>query len=616
MMDINTIKDPSFLNDLSIKDCITLSNDIRTFLIENISKTGGHLASNLGVVELTIAMHKVFDSPRDHLLFDVGHQGYVHKILTGRAKAFPTLRQIDGLSGFLKRSESIHDVFEAGHSSTSLAAGAGFLLAKKHNPDIGHVVMLIGDGAIASGMGLEALNFMGHDKTKHPIIILNDNEMSISKNIGHLSKILTKFRMKRSLRSIRRSASKLMPKFIRPSALKVEKRVKGFISGHTYFEDLGYQYYGPIDGHNFKSLLNAFTIAKQEKQPCIIHVRTQKGKGYTFSEQDQKGTWHGVKPFKVETGNFLKSQTEHTISYSKAVATFLHEETLRNPALHVITPAMVGGSELYDYQLAHPDNLIDVGIAEQTAVTMAAGLALKNVSVFVSIYSTFIQRAYDQVIHDVARHQVPVVFGIDRAGLVGGDGETHQGIYDIPLLAHIPNMIIAHPKNTKELYGIMRYAFDQRKTPIAIRYEKIKVTLEDTQVNPIRPSWDIITQGDKLTLITFGSVIASLKSLIKDNNLPITLINARFIKPLDNKILDKIDKSIPLLTVEESTLNGGLGSMIINYLAEHSTLPTRVKRLGFDEAFVPQGNRTTMLKRYNLDPKSIIAIAEAMINET
>lgn len=612
-MNVIDIKDPSFLKALSIKELESLSEEIRAFLMSSLAETGGHLSSNLGVVEATIALHKVFDSPHDKIIFDVGHQTYTHKILTGRANQFATLRKTDGLSGFLKRSESQHDCFEAGHSSTSLAAGAGMLYAKNLGANLGHVIMFIGDGALASGPALEALNFIGHDAQKHPIIILNDNEMSISKNIGHLSRMLTKIRMRKSLRRLRKTTGKLIPKPFRNLTLKVEKRIRGFISGHSYFEDLGYTYFGPLDGHDYKSLLKVFEIAKKEAQPCVIHIRTQKGRGYPHSEKDTVGSWHGVSPFNIETGEPIKPQNG-VKSYSKIVAEYLTQKAALE-SFYVITPAMMSGSELREFQVAYPQRFIDVGIAEQTALTMASGIGLNHIKVFVSIYSTFLQRAYDAILHDLARHDVHAVIGIDRAGLVGGDGETHQGIYDIPLLYHIPNMTIAHPKNAEELYGILQYAFNEHKGVIAVRYPREFVPAFELDISKslaIPPSWERLTDGKTVTLITFGTHIESLTRIIKERNLPITLINARYLKPLDINILKTIDSTKPLLIVEESTLNGGLGSVIISYFADQNIRFPKIKRLGFDDCFVPQGDRETMLMRYGLDVDSILEEAEKL----
>ena len=612
-MKIESIESPYFLKQLNVEELGVLCQDIRTFLIHSIAKTGGHLSSNLGVVELTVAMHTVFDSPKDQLIFDVGHQAYTHKILTGRSKKFPTLRQTDGLSGFLKRSESPHDVFEAGHSSTSLAAGAGMLQAKTVQANIGHVVMLIGDGALTSGAALEAMNFMGHDESKHPIIILNDNDMSIGPNVGYLSKVLSKIRLRRGIRGIRSKTLKIIPRPLRPITYRVEKRIKGFIAGQSYFEDMGYDYYGPLDGHDIRTLLKAFKVAKQTLKPCIIHVRTKKGRGYAPSEADQTGRWHGVGTFEIAAGVANFKPEDHQESYSKAVTRFLTTHAKTHPDFFVITPAMMSGSELELFAENYPKRLIDVGIAEQTALTMATSMALKGVGVFVSIYSTFLQRAYDQVLHDLARHNVHVVLGIDRAGLVGGDGETHQGVFDIPMLSHMPNMTIAHGKDVDELYGILMYALTKHTGPIAVRYPKqmTPIFLADIQsVAPIKPSWETVLKGDTLTVITFGTLVGELANVFAHQS--IRLINARYIKPLDYEMLQSIDLDTPLLVIEESQRQGGLGHRILAALVSLNRTPKVFEHMAFDDVFIAQGDRKTILKRHGLDLESVIKKVESL----
>lgn len=619
-MDLNSIDTPDFLNDLSIKELEALSEEIRAFLVERLSETGGHLASNMGVVELTLAMHKVFDSPKDRLLFDVGHQSYVHKILTGRAPEFHTLRQLDGLSGFLKRDENPHDVFEAGHSSTSIGAAAGMLFGKDHTPSMGHVVAMIGDGALASGVALESLNFLGHYSEKPPIIILNDNEMSISKNVGHLSRMLTRIRMKNSYRSLKRTTTKLIPRKLRPFTSKVENRLKGFLTGTTYFESMGFQYYGPLDGHDFKQLLRAFNTAKRSNRPTVIHVRTQKGRGYAPAEKDTLGKWHGAKPFDIETGTFHCDKHNHTTSYSRIVADHLESYARKHPDFYVVTPAMKGGAELYEFDKTLPAQLIDTGIAESTAALVSTYLAMEDVKVFLTIYSTFLQRAYDQLVHDMARLKAPVVIGIDRSGLVGGDGETHQGIYDIPMLAHIPNMTIAHPESPAALKATIDYALERHTGgPIAIRYPRKSVpcnVLEEPSMTIEGPSWRWERLGEKGTIIAFGDHVPALCELIDETGLDVSLLNARFIKPIDKNALAALNKEGPLLIHEESTLMGGLGSMVVAHLAEEGRLPATIRRLGFDEAYVPQGDRSALLERHGLDAKSVIRTMKAMLDET
>ncbi len=617
-MDVTNIENPAFLKTLSNDELECLAKDIRTFLLENLSKTGGHLSSNMGVVEITLALHKVFDSPKDRLLFDVGHQGYVHKILTGRAQAFNTLRKLDGLSGFLKKEESIHDTFEAGHSSTSIGAAAGMLFAKPFNENMGHVVTLIGDGALASGVALESLNFLGHFPDKTPIIILNDNEMSISENVGYLSKMLTKIRMRNSYRSLKRKTGKIIPKKLRPFTTKVEKRLKGFLAGHTYFESMGFQYFGPLDGHNFKQLFRALNTAKKSKTPTVIHVKTQKGKGYSFAEEDKTGKWHGAKPFDVEKGQFLEELHNGKIDVSEIVANHLKTYADTHEDFYVVTPAMKGGASLHDFEASHPKKLIDTGIAESTAALVSTHLALEGVKVFFTIYSTFLQRTYDQLLHDMARTNANVVIGVDRAGLVGGDGETHQGIYDIPMLAHIPGMTIAHPENPAALRATIDYALDVHEGPIVIRYPKKTIPIKASENNAFEItslSWERRLEGTEGTIIAFGDIVDPLHEALSQSNMAITLINARFIKPLDETMLKSIDTSKPLIIHEESVKSGGLGSMIITYLCEQGKTPLKVRRLGFDDGYVPQGHRDKLLSRYGLDASGVVKAMRTLLNE-
>lgn len=617
MINLLEIKDPSFLHDLTIKELEELSEQIRAFLIEKISITGGHLSSNLGAVELTVALHKVFESPKDKLIFDVGHQTYTHKILTGRAKDFDKLRQHNGLSGFLKQKESIHDIFEAGHSSTSIAAAAGFEFAKKYIGNSHKVVPIIGDGALTGGMAFEALNFLGAQTDHQPIIILNDNEMSISENIGYLANILNNIRSKSTYRKIKSKTYKLLPKFLRRLTSKVERGIKGFISSNTIFDDLGFSYYGPINGHNYKELLKYLTIAKKSNKPCVIHVLTEKGKGYKFAEQDQLGHWHGVGPFVIEDGTQIKAKKEHTHSWSEVISEYMIAYANKEPNFTVVVPAMIGGSKLHRFQELHKDRLIDVGIAEQMAVTMSCGFALSGVKVFTPIYSTFIQRAYDQVNHDVARQNANVVFGIDRAGIVGADGETHQGVFDIPLLRPIPNMTITHPSTAEDAYELLNYAFTKNDGPFVIRYERGNTSC-DFQVpitsNVASMKWRILQEGSDLIFLSFGSILHEVKAALKAETLSVTIVDAMVIKPLDNDILDALyQQQKPILIYEESVLNGGFGSSIIEYYADKYNTIHQIKRMGIPDQYVLQGSKQELLKELNLDVASIISTMKEML---
>ncbi|MCD6482577.1 MAG: 1-deoxy-D-xylulose-5-phosphate synthase [Candidatus Izimaplasma sp.] len=618
MINLYEIKDPSFLSDLSIKELEELSKEIRTFLIEKVSKTGGHLSSNLGMVELTLALHRVFESPKDKLIFDVGHQGYVHKILTGRAKDFDTLRQYKGLSGFLKRSESIHDIFEAGHSSTSVAAAAGIEFSKRFNGNSYKVIPIIGDGALTGGMAFEALNFLGGQRDHQPIIILNDNEMSISENIGYLARILNDIRSKATYRKIKTKTYKILPKFLKTLSSKVERGVKGFFINNNMFDELGYSYYGPINGHNFKELIKYLKIAKKSGKPCVIHVLTQKGKGYKFSENDQLGVWHGVGPFDTITGESLSKPKKNLHSWSDIIAEYMINYAELKKEFVIVIPAMIGGSGLIKFKELYPNRIIDVGIAEQMAVTMSSGFAISNVDVFTPIYSTFIQRAYDQVNHDVARQNLKVIFGIDRAGIVGADGETHQGIYDIPLLRHIPNIKIAHPRNAEEAYKILNYAFKINKSPFVIRYERGKTEYDFNNgiTNSIYqfPEWEIMREGKSVVFISFGSMLEKVYEEVERLKLDVCIVDAKFIKPLDNEILKKVSlKDVPIVIYEESSLLGGFGSAVIEHFVINKMDTTKITLMGIKDEYIQQGTKEEILKELNLDLVSIIDVIQKIM---
>ncbi|HAX72485.1 MAG TPA: 1-deoxy-D-xylulose-5-phosphate synthase, partial [Firmicutes bacterium] len=457
MNNIKDIKDPSFIKKLSNRQLNILCSEIREFLVESISKTGGHLSSNLGVVELTVAMHKVFDTPLDKFIWDVGHQSYVHKILTGRANEFETLRQHQGLSGFPKRKESAHDCWETGHASTSISAGVGMAYARDLKDEKYHIVTVIGDGSMTGGMAYEALNHIGHTD-KRLIVILNDNEMAIGPNVGALHHILSSIRTNRTYNKTKRHIKGLLKNtdFLKEVLHRTKDGIKNFFFDEVTFNAMGFKYLGPIDGHNISELVKTLTYAKNfQDGPILIHVKTTKGKGYSFAEADKKGKWHGVGKFDLETGEVFVEKKPDTTSWSQLMCDGLLELTKYDERVSVITPAMINGSALNDYAKAYPERLIDVGIAEEHAVTMAGGMGAVGMKPFVSIYSTFFKRAYDQVHHDVARQDLNVVFGVDRAGIVGADGETHQGIYDIAMLRHIPNMRIMMPRDGKEAYDLL-----------------------------------------------------------------------------------------------------------------------------------------------------------------
>ncbi len=616
-MNIEDIKGPSFLKNLSIEQMQELADEIRKFLIKNISETGGHFSSNLGVVELTIAMHRVFDSPNDKLIFDVGHQSYTHKILTGRAKKFSTLRKYNGLSGYLKRLESEHDIYEAGHSSTSLAAAAGIELSKKYTDKDYNVVALIGDGALTSGMAFEALNYLGASSDQKPIIILNDNEMSISENIGYFSKVLGHIRTKKAYRKIKIGALKLVPRFLRKLTTKVERAVKVFLTDNTIFDDLGFQYFGPIDGHDIKELIRFLEAAKTSNRPCVVHVTTKKGKGYLYSENDEQGLWHGVSPFDIETGQ-SKSYSEVT-SWSNIIGHYMMDIASKEKEFGIVIPAMIAGSGLIEFQKKYPQKIHDVGIAEQLAVTMASGLALEGIKVFCPIYSTFLQRAYDQVNHDVARQNLNVVFGIDRAGIVGGDGETHQGVFDIPLLRHIPNMTIIHPRTPDEAFKALNYAFYKKDSgPIAIRYERESVMFDKNKpiTNELLPlKWEVLREGNGPIFIAFGSILNEVLNHSDVMDLDLLVVNARIIKPLDTELINKLlNRKRHIVIYEESSLLGGFGSSVLEYAVSKDLDTTKIHLMGLPDEYIQHGSKKEILKHYHMDVESIMALLKKYAN--
>lgn len=597
-MEIGNIKNPSFLKKMSVFELEELSKNIRNFLIDKISITGGHLSSNLGIVDLTIAIHKVFNAPKDKIIFDVGHQSYTHKILTGRAHEFDKLRQYNGLSGFQKMSESIYDCYEAGHSSTSLSAALGYAIArdldkKKHN-----VVAIIGDGSIGNGLAYEALNHIGSLNTKL-IVILNDNEMSISKNVGAIHNTLDKIRSNFKNEKIKKVP--YLGKKIKSGTKLIKESFKKIYMKEGYlFEEFGFTYYGPINGHDYDEMISYLEMAKKSNRPVLLHVITEKGKGYKYAESDIEGIWHGISPFDKETG-IIKSKNDGLISWSEVISNHLIDIAKTNKDIVAITPAMANGSKLNKFKEIYKDRFIDVGIAEEHALVMANSMAIAGKKPFVSIYSTFLQRGYDQVFHDIARMDSNVVIGIDRAGIVGEDGETHQGLYDIAFLNHIPNMIIAAPKNSSEAKGILEFAFNS-KHPFAIRYSKQRIEYNNESIVISDYSWEEIKKGSDAVIITYGDFVNNAKIIannLKKDKLNIGIINARFIKPIDTSMLDKIIKAKkPIIVYEEACLIGSLGSMISSYIVNSNT---KIKCFGIKDTFVKQGKYDIIIKKLGLD---------------
>lgn len=623
MFDIEKIKDPSFIKKLSTPEMQVLCQDIRTFLINSLSKTGGHVSSNLGVVELTVAMHKVFDSPKDKFIWDVGHQVYIHKILTGRADQFSTLRQFKGLSGFPKRKESAHDCWETGHASTSISAAVGMAYARDLSQEDYHVVAVIGDGSLTGGMAYEALNHIGHTN-KRLIVIINDNEMAISPNVGAMHNILGSIRTNESYLTTKRCLKKILKNksFLNRMMYRAKGSLKRFVIGDIPFDAMGFKYFGPVDGHNLDDLIKNLNFAKKADKPVIVHVKTTKGKGFSYAEQDKLGTWHGVGKFNKETGEVFTSQKENKVSWSNLICNGLIELTKHDSKVAVITPAMINGSALNEYQRLYPNRLIDVGIAEEHAVTMAGGMATQGMKPFVSIYSTFFKRAFDQVHHDVARQELNVVFGVDRAGVVGADGETHQGIYDIPMLRPIPNMTLMMPKDAKEAYDLLYTAY-QIDGPVAIRYPRGEVTdmvasYDSFELIPVG-SWQTLKTGTMAYIISMGPILEDLvnlaQQLSQDEHLDVGVINARFIKPLDDKFLDELATyNVPLIVYEESAVIGGLGTAILEYYNETKQV-VEVKRMGIPDLYVQHGSVPEVLEELHLSLQDIKAEIKEVIKK-
>lgn len=623
-MDLTKITDPRFLKSMTKEQLIQLSADIRQFLIEKLSKTGGHIGPNLGVVELTIALHKVFDSPKDKFLWDVGHQSYVHKILTGRAGEFDTLRQYKGLCGFPKRNESEHDVWETGHSSTSLSAAMGMAIARDLKGTKEYIVPIIGDGALTGGMALEALNHIGHEK-KDIIVVLNDNEMSIAPNVGALHNVLGRLRTAGKYQWVKDELEMLLKKIpavggkLAATAERIKDSLKYLLVSGVFFEELGFTYLGPVNGHDFDDLFENLHYAKKIKGPVLLHVITKKGKGYEPAENDKIGTWHGTGPYKIETGDFLKS-VDKAPSWSELVSETVRKLARTDERIVAITPAMPVGSKLEGFASEFPDRMYDVGIAEQHATTLAAGLATQGMKPFLAIYSTFLQRAYDQVVHDVCRQNLNVFFGIDRAGLVGADGETHQGVFDIAFLRHVPNLVLMMPKDENEGQHMVYTAIQYDDGPIALRFPRgngLGVKLdEELRAIPIG-TWEVLREGRDAAVLTFGTTIPmaleAAEKLAKEN-VSVKVVNARFIKPMDEAMLHALLASgMPILTIEEAVLQGGFGSAVLEFAHDHGYHQTVIERMGIPDRFIEHGGVKELLQEIGLTAAHVIDRIHTMV---
>lgn len=624
-MDLHTITSPSFLKELDQKQLVELSEDIRKFLIENLSKTGGHIGPNLGVVELTIALHRVFNSPADKFIWDVGHQSYVHKILTGRASQFDTLRQFKGLCGFPKRNESEHDVWETGHSSTSLSAAMGMAAARDIKKAKNHVVPIIGDGALTGGMAFEALNHIGHAKT-NMIVILNDNEMSIAPNVGAMHSVLGRMRTAGKYNKVKDDLEYLLKKIpavggkLASTAERVKDSLKYLLVSGMFFEELGFTYLGPINGHDLEELEENLRYAKKMDGPVLLHIITKKGKGYLPAEQDRIGTWHGIGPYKMETGDLVKSSSKAP-SWSGLIAETVRKLARTDERIVAITPAMPVGSKLEGFASEFPDRMFDVGIAEQHATTMAAGLATQDMKPFLAIYSTFLQRAYDQVVHDICRQNLNVFIGIDRSGLVGADGETHQGVFDIAFLRHLPNMVIMMPKDENEGQHMVKTAIEYNDGPIALRYPRgngLGVEMDaDLMTLPIG-SWEVLEEGKDAVILTFGTTIPMAlhaAEQLREQGIQAEVVNARFIKPMDNAMLHKIfGRNVPIVTIEEAVLQGGFGSGVLEFAEENDYRGAVIDRLGIPDQFIEHGDVAELMDEIHLNSDEVVKVIKKRVN--
>ncbi len=619
---LNSIKKTADIKTLSQADLATLAAEIRQEIIGVVSKNGGHLAPSLGVVELTIALHCVFNSPRDKILWDVGHQSYAHKLLTGRQDRFHTLRQFNGISGFTKRSESRHDAFTTGHSSTSISAALGIASAKRIKSDPAKVIAVIGDGSMTAGLAYEALNQAG-DIHKDLIVILNDNEMSIAPNVGALSSLLSRTFSAVRIQTMRKNFGeflKMLPGIgddVYQIAKRSEESFKTFVTPGMLFEAFNFEYFGPIDGHNMGHLIDILENIQNIDEPVLLHVNTIKGKGYAPAEKNPV-YFHGCGQFEVESGTCLPRKAGPP-SYTEVFARTLVELADKDDRIVAVTAAMPEGTGLSEFAERFPDRFFDVGIAEPHGVTFAAGMATEGFKPVVAIYSTFLQRAYDQIIHDVCIESLPVVFAVDRGGIVGEDGPTHHGLFDLSYLRCLPNMTIMSPKDENELRRMMVTALTHHG-PVAIRYPRgasvgVKI---DKQIQPLKIGQsEILARGDDLLIIAIGrGVIDAMTAYrrLSNENINATVVNSRFVKPVDTETLLPLVKKIQrIITVEENVRMGGFGSAVLESLTDAGVTGFKIQRIGVDDTFVAHGPQKKLRAIYKIDSDAIFNVARELL---
>ena len=610
---LDSVDSPQDLKNIPVEKLPELAKEIRDMLLDTISKTGGHLSSNLGVVELTLAMHYVFNSPVDKFVWDVGHQSYVHKLLTGRKSRFKTLRQYDGLCGFTRREESQHDHWNCGHGGTSISAALAFAKARDLKKEKNDVVAVIGDGSLTAGMAFEGLNHTGHIKSDM-IVVLNDNEWSISANVGGMSAHLSKIMTGQVMLKIKQEIGQLLlavpgiGKEISRYAHKIDEAIKGVFIPGRLFEDLGFRYVGPIDGHDVEALIDSFATVKNLKGPTLMHVITRKGKGYEQAEE-KADVWHGAKPFNVSTGEFHKKKANP--AYTNIFANALIELAKEDEKVVGITAAMPDGTGISKFGKEFPERTFDVGMAEQHGVAFAGALAIEGFRPVAAIYSTFLQRAYDQVVHDICLMNLDVTFALDRAGIVGEDGATHQGLYDIAFLRTLPNMVVMAPKDENELRHMLKTAV-YHKGPAALRYPRgsgLGVPLDEEMKELQIGKGEVIKDGSDITILAYGHTVDGammVSNMFEKEGISVAVINARFAKPVDKDLIVQYAKSTRcLITVEEHSLKGGFGSAVLEALQEEKVCSVPVKCIGLGDIVLEHGAPAKQRKDLKLDPEGM-----------
>jgi 1-deoxy-D-xylulose-5-phosphate synthase len=622
---LDEIQFPFDLKKLDMKELERLCSEIREEILSTVSKNGGHLASNLGVVELTVALHYVFDLPRDKVIWDVGHQSYTHKILTGRKDRFHTLRQHEGISGFPKRDESPYDVFDSGHSGTSISSALGIAEAWKQKKIEGKVIAVIGDGSMTAGLAFEGLNQTGHID-RDLIVVLNDNEMSISPNVGALSSYLNRLMTGQFVNRFRddiKAFLETLPgigKSVLRFAKQAEESLKGLLMPGLLFEELGLKYIGPIDGHRLDYLIETFQNIKKLRGPILVHVLTKKGKGYKPAEMNP-ARFHGVSPFIIETGEPRDKNKKDSTSFTEVFGKTLCQLAKENRQVIAITAAMQSGTGLEQFSKEFPDRFYDIGIAEQHAVTFAAGLALGGMKPVVAIYSTFLQRAYDQIHQDICLQNLPVVLALDRGGVVGEDGPTHHGLFDFSYLRHIPNLIIMAPKDENEFQHMIKTAIECPR-PVALRYPRgdgVGVKMEDSLKSIEIGKGEALIEGDDVLILAIGSTVyPSLRAAerLEDAGIHAAAINCRFLKPLDGELICHWAKRTgKVLTVEENVVQGGFGSAVLELFQEKGLFSVQVKCLGIPDLFVEHGSQSLLRAKYGIDEDGIVKGAKELMGE-